>query len=135
MKIYKCNTCGNIITMLEDSGVTPVCCGDEMTLLEAGTSDGAKEKHVPVVEITDGHVKVTVGETRHPMLTGHHIMWIMLVTNKGFHVINLTPMDDPVACFDLCKGEKVIEAYEYCNLHGLWKAKVTEACGCCGIPS
>ncbi len=34
--------------MIEDSGVTPVCCGEEMEELLPGMTDGAKEKHIPV---------------------------------------------------------------------------------------
>ncbi|MBP5781313.1 MAG: desulfoferrodoxin, partial [Clostridia bacterium] len=25
-------------------------------------------------------------------------------------------------CFKICEGDEVIAVYEYCNLHGLWKA-------------
>ena len=28
-----------------------------------------------------------------------------------------------VAVFAIADGDKVVEAYEYCNLHGLWKAE------------
>ena len=124
MKIYKCNACGNIVTMLEDSGVVPSCCGEEMELLAAGTSDGAVEKHVPVIEIKGSHVKVRVGEYAHPMLSEHYIMWILLVTDKGFHITYLSPTDEPAACFELCTGETPTEAYAYCNLHGLWSKTV-----------
>jgi len=30
----------------------------------------------------------------------------------------------PEAGFRLVDGEKALAAYEYCNLHGLWKAEV-----------
>lgn len=47
VKIFKCMHCGNIIEMVEDKGVPVVCCGEKMTELVPGTSDGAAEKHVP----------------------------------------------------------------------------------------
>ncbi len=50
MKFYKCNHCGNIIMPAVDSGVNPFCCGDQMELLKAGSTDAAVEKHVPVIE-------------------------------------------------------------------------------------
>ena len=58
MKIYVCPTCGNIVTMLKDSGVTPHCCGKPMIALHAYTTDAATEKHVPVVDVDENHVKV-----------------------------------------------------------------------------
>ena len=36
---------------------------------------------------------------------------------------DLTPQDEPKASFVLEDGEKFVRAYEYCNLHGLWKAE------------
>lgn len=124
MKIYFCRLCGNLVTMLDDSGVNPVCCGEDMILLSPSSHDGIAEKHVPVIEVKDNNVVVKVGELPHPMNSEHYITWVMLVTSKGFHVINLAPPDTPVACFHLCEGEKPIEAYEYCNLHGLWYKKL-----------
>ncbi|MEG0901638.1 MAG: desulfoferrodoxin family protein, partial [Clostridia bacterium] len=35
----------------------------------------------------------------------------------------LHPNQKPQACFALCDGDEVIAAYEYCNIHGLWKAE------------
>jgi superoxide reductase len=50
-KFFLCEHCGNLMTLLEESGVPVVCCGDEMTELVAGTSDGSYEKHVPDVKV------------------------------------------------------------------------------------
>lgn len=30
MRNLKCEACGNVVTMVKDSGVTPVCCGKPM---------------------------------------------------------------------------------------------------------
>lgn len=121
INFYKCNHCGNIVMFLESSGVIPVCCGDEMTLMKCGVSDGAVEKHVPVISTNGDRVIVTVGETAHPMTEDHHIDWIVLETNKGMHLTYLSLMSGTAdAGFTLQKGEKVIAAYEHCNLHGLW---------------
>ena len=37
--------------------------------------------------------------------------------------MDLKPGDKPEAVFALADGETVVAAYEYCNLHGLWKAE------------
>ena len=39
-----CKHCGNIIGMIHDAGVKPVCCGEPMTELVANTTDAATEK-------------------------------------------------------------------------------------------
>ena len=121
LKLYKCKHCGNIIAVVKASGVPISCCGEKMTEIVPGTADAAVEKHVPVVEIKDGKVIVTVGEVAHPMAPEHYIEWIAISTDQGNQRKILEPGDKPMACFALCDGEKFEAAYAYCNLHGLWK--------------
>ena len=121
MKFFICERCGNIVAMVKDSGAPISCCGQNMTEITAGTTDAAVEKHVPVVEVKDGIVTVTVGEEAHPMAPEHYIQWIALSTNKGNQRKTLEPGDEPKACFAICDGETVEAAYAYCNLHSLWK--------------
>ena len=121
-KIYVCEHCGNIIGMVENKGVPVVCCGENMQELVPGTTDAAVEKHLPVYEVNGSSVSVTVGSVLHPMLPEHSINWVCLQTNKGFQLKYLNPGEEPKAVFALSDGEKVEAVYEYCNLHGLWKA-------------
>ncbi|MCQ4935414.1 MULTISPECIES: desulfoferrodoxin family protein [Anaerotignum] len=120
-KFFRCNHCKNIIHMVEDRGGTVVCCGEAMQELKANTSDGASEKHVPVVTVEGNKVKVVVGSVAHPMLEEHHIAWIYLETTQGGQLKYLDHTGAPEAEFALTDDEKVVAAYEYCNLHGLWK--------------
>ncbi len=122
MKFWKCAICGKIIGMVKDTGVPTVCCGQPMSELIPGTTDGAQEKHVPVWTVEGNLVKVTVGEVEHPMLEKHFIEWIAVETDKGNQRKTLAPGDKPEAVFALLPGEKVLAVYEHCNLHGLWKA-------------
>ncbi len=72
----------------------------------------------------DGNlVTVKVGEVEHPMLEEHHIAWIALETKEGNQRKPLPVDGKPQATFALTDGDEVIAAYEYCNLHGLWKAE------------
>ena len=119
-EIYKCEKSGLMVEVLQDAEGTPMCCGEPMKLLRENTTDGAKEKHVPVVEKIEGGYRVTVGSVEHPMTDAHYIQWIELVTPTGVLRHNLTPQDKPVAEFKTDATE--VEALEYCNLHGLWKA-------------
>ena len=121
VKYYICKHCGNIIEIINDSGVPVICCGEEMAELKAGVTDAAVEKHVPVYTVDGNKVNVVVGEVSHPMLEEHFIEWITLNTNKGIYRKKLNPGDEPKAEFCLTEGEAVEEVYAYCNLHGLWK--------------
>ena len=97
---------------------TPLSEGEELT---PNTTDGAYEKHVPVIEQHGDHVTVKVGSVEHPMLPAHYIEWIILETQTGFQRKDMTPNDKPEA--DFAVTEPILAAYEYCNLHGLWKAE------------
>jgi superoxide reductase len=120
LKFFFCKHCGNIIEMVKNSGVGVVCCGEPMAEMVANTEEAAYEKHIPVVDISGNEVKVTVGSVLHPMLKEHHIAFIHLETNEGRYKKCLPVDGEPIAHFRLSDGEKVVAAYEYCNLHGLW---------------
>ena len=122
MTIYRCKHCGNTAVLLHNSGVKMHCCGEEMGALEAGVIDAALEKHVPVIKRKDeNRLKVKVGEAEHPMTPEHHIAWIMLETAHGFQFNKLEQDGKPKAKFRWHRKNPPVAAYEYCNLHGLWK--------------
>ena len=123
MKFFICEHCGNIIEYIKETGVPVMCCGQKMTELIPGTSDGAHEKHVPVVVTEGDKVLVTVGAVEHPMVEAHYIQWIAIETTKGSQRKKLDYTDKPTAEFKLADGEELVAVYEYCNLHGLWKAE------------
>lgn len=120
-KFLRCNHCGNIHEVINESGVPVMCCGEKMVELVAGESDGAFEKHVPAVEVDGNKVLVKVGEVEHPMLEEHYIQWIVVETKDGVFRKELKPGQKPEASFVLGEGDEVVAVYEYCNLHGLWK--------------
>ena len=110
MKVYKCNQCGNIISMISASGVPVMCCGKEMEEMVPNTVDASAEKHVPAVEVSATEVKVVVGEVEHPMVAEHYIEWISLETENGSQCKKLNPGEAPVASFKL-NGEKAVAVY------------------------
>lgn len=116
---YKCLKCGNIVELVRSGGGTLTCCGEAMTKLVANTEDAAQEKHVPVAVRKEDKIYVEVGSVAHPMEDVHYIEWIALVTDSGIERINLSPGQEPKAVF--CDRDDVVDVYEYCNLHGLWK--------------
>jgi superoxide reductase len=118
--IYKCEVCGNIVEVLHEGDGELVCCGKPMKLFTENTSDGAKEKHVPVIEKTADGYKVSVGSVEHPMIDTHYIEWIELIADGKSYKQHLKPGMKPVAEF--CVKADKVSAREYCNLHGLWRA-------------
>ena len=123
MKFYKCKHCGKIIAVVNERNVPTICCGEPMSEMVPNTSDGAFEKHIPVYEVKDNIVTVTVGEVIHPMMENHYIEWIAIETNFGNQRKVLKPGEEPKAKFALLEGEKVIRVVEHCNLHGLYATK------------
>ena len=120
-KFFICRHCGNIIAYVKPSGVKVVCCGEPMQEIVPNTSDGAVEKHVPVVSRDGNKVTVKVGSVEHPMLPEHFIEWVCLETKKGRQRIALHPGEKPVVEFYLAPDDEPVAAFAYCNLHGLWK--------------
>ena len=116
---YRCNVCKNMVALLHNGGGTLSCCGQDMMKLKANSTDAAQEKHVPAITKENGKIKVAVGSTLHPMLEEHHIEWIALVSESKVEYRFLKPGMEPKAEFNEVDSGTI---YEYCNLHGLWKA-------------
>ena len=121
LTIYRCQACGEMVMVLEKGTCTQRCCGKEMTELKANTTDGAKEKHVPALEERDGKIYAKVGSVEHPMTEEHSIKFIAAERKDGVEVRYLHPGEKPEAVF---AADGVAAVYEYCNLHGLWKAGI-----------
>lgn len=121
-EVYKCAVCQNVVEVYQESDGVLACHDHPMKLLVAGSSDGATEKHVPVIEKTDEGYLVKIGSAPHPMLPEHYIEFIEIMTDDGrVGRKYLSPGDKPEAQFH-CKS-KIVYAREYCNIHGLWESK------------
>ena len=122
-EIYRCDLCGNVTEVLHAGAGELVCCGQPMELMAEKTEEQeGKEKHVPVISVEDGRVKVNVGSVAHPMEDNHHIEVIEIL--KGGEVVlskRLFPGDEPEAVFCMDDTEDVA-ARALCNIHGLWKS-------------
>ena len=123
-KFFVCEHCGNIIKMIENSGVSVVCCGHPMTEIKANTAEASVEKHLPVADANNGVVGVKVGSINHPMIKEHHIEWIYLETINGVQRKILKVDSQPETSFVLTEDDEPIAVYAYCNLHGLWKTEL-----------
>ena len=123
--MYECsveNSCDTIVEVIKacsDAECDLVCCGQQMTKVEAKTADATTEKHVPVVEKVDGGIKVTVGSVPHPMEEKHYIEWIEVRTEDKLYRQILKPGMAPEAIFPI--DADCVCALEHCNVHGLWQ--------------
>lgn len=121
LEIYKCTLCGNIVEVLHGGKGELVCCGQPMENLTAKTADDGREKHVPVIEKTEGCIKVKVGSIPHPMEEKHHIEWIEILADGKAYRQFLSPGDAPEAIFNIEADS--VTARENCNIHGLWEGR------------
>jgi superoxide reductase len=122
MKFYRC---GKEASILAYVSTTARPANDKpVEELKPNTVDAAQEKHVPVITQEGQVVTVQVGSTIHPMTEEHYIVFIAIETTEGLQIKYLHPGDTPRVSFALTEGDKLEAAYEYCNLHGLWKAEV-----------
>ena len=122
-RFYVCEHCGNIVGLVNNAGVPLVCCGQKMKMLEPGTVEASEEKHLPVITVENGIVKVSIGSVAHPMTEEHSILWVYLQTDRGGQRKCLSVGDAPTVSFALCE-ETPVAVYAYCNLHGLWKTEL-----------
>lgn len=118
-EVYKCQVCGNMVEVIHSGAQALNCCGQPMKLLRENTTDAAKEKHVPVVEFSDGKVHVKVGSVAHPMEEDHFIEWIEVLAHGRTMRKFLKPGEAPEATFDI--DTQSVSVREFCNKHGLWK--------------
>ena len=114
----------SVIMLIGGKGTDISCGGKPMSFLQANTTDAAQEKHVPQVTVDGKKVFVKVGSVEHPMTDAHLIQWIYLQTKRGGQYVHLSATDKPEAEFIVADGDEPVAAYEFCNLHGLWKADI-----------
>ncbi len=119
-QIYKCEICGNMVEVVHAGAEDLVCSGQPMKLLKENITDAAQEKHVPVIEKSGNKVTVKVGSVAHPMEEKHYIEFIEVMADGKVYRKFLNPGEKPEAMFEITAAK--VNAREYCNLHGLWKA-------------
>jgi len=100
LEVYKCEHCGNIVEIVH-GGVRHWSVAARNEAVDGKHGRCRQGKHVPVIEISDGVVKVTVGSVPHPMEEKHYIEWIELVADGKVYRQALKPGDAPTATFNI----------------------------------
>ena len=124
-KFFICETCKNLVGLIENHDAPLVCCGAPMAELVANTEDASTEKHLPDVSVKENELHVTIGSVLHPMEEAHHIVFIYVETEQGGQRKSLHIGEPPKASFCFT-ADKPIAVYAYCNLHGLWKTELAD---------
>lgn len=119
IKFYKSADSGDAVIKVFETNA-PATSPDGLVELVPDSTDGATEKHVPVVEVDGDHIHVNIGSADHPMLPEHFIQFICLVTEQTYEIHTLEPGNAPHTDFYISRGDKPVAVYEYCNIHGLW---------------
>lgn len=114
---------GFVVEILNPGRVDGTVCNPEAQVLKENSTDGAVEKHVPVLEESGHGILVKVGVTPHPSTEEHYIEFIEVINGDYVNRKFLKPGDAPEAQFYVPKQSGLI-LRAYCNLHGLWKAEI-----------
>ena len=109
---YKCPICGNVLGLIEGNINNIKCCGQEMELLVANSTDAATEKHKPTYEKVEDEIVVRVGEIEHPMEKDHYIQWIAQMNDNQTTRIRLYPEQSTTVRFKYIPGATL---YAYCK--------------------
>jgi len=97
-----------------------------------------KEKHVPVIELSDCAecaekvVTITVGkQVPHPNTIEHHIKWISLYGVKDRRAVHVATFSlGPTFGIPTVSVQVNVDVFieliatEYCNIHGLWEGSL-----------
>lgn len=125
MKFYICPETQTVVEVVAGQPAPLTIDGKPMEELVPNSTDAAVEKHMPVLSVENGVLKVSVGEVEHPSIEKH---WIPFVAVKAGDLVlrrSINATEKPVAEFPLGSYKGEVEVYAWCNLHGIWKATIT----------
>jgi len=117
MKFYVCPVCANVIYSTGNAEI--FCCGRKLSPLAAKPAD---EKHMAVIEDTDGEYYVTF---HHEMSKAHFISFVAYVTNEKLLLVKLYPEQEPSLRLPKMDSNILLNKYNkklyyYCGKHGLY---------------
>lgn len=121
MKHFICKECGTLVSLVNGGGKRLSCCEMHMDELTPKWEGTGSEKHTPRVAYDGNRISVSVP---HPMDRDHRVDWVCIVTDRGSQRKLLEDEKGCSAEFYLSDDERLIKAFAYCNLHGLWVSDV-----------
>ena len=109
IKLYRCASCGNILTSTSDAELS--CCGRLLEPLEVQSAAG---EHVLSVEEIEDEYYVQLD---HPMEKGHHIAFVACATDERIVLVRMYPEQGAQARFPRMPRSTW---YACCTEHGLF---------------
>ena len=137
MRYFVCVECDHV-AFDEAPEKCPVCGSTAFEETDGAIKDASlegKEKHVPVITVTDAcglapdscrDVHVKVGSVTHPMADDHYIKWIDIYVDKVYAArYRMKPQSmQPILGLHLKKEvHGILTVVENCNKHGRWMAE------------
>lgn len=107
-EFFRCEVCGNFVRRIDAGNGTMMCCGLPMTRLVPNTTDGAVEKHLPVVTGTELALKISIGSTPHPMEEKHHIDFVYVEGKSTGLFCRLQVGSEPKVTLPLSEAPEIV---------------------------
>lgn len=134
LEVYQCPKTKTAVELIKSDGIQPLANhpkenttlsyrGNPLEFVEANTSDGASEKHMPIAEFDGNDLVVKVGDVMHPMTNEHLIEWVTILYDNFLQRGDFQSEQSPQITFHVGNAASV-DVYAFCNLHGLWKTTV-----------
>jgi superoxide reductase len=117
--IFICSSCRTLVAVINDNGISLICCNNPMKLLEVKHESTDCKEHISTVEETNKSVKVRIGSKEHPMIKSHYIRRIKILTEKTVFCCSLEHGWKPEAVSSVNR-EDLVEVRALCSNHGLW---------------
>lgn len=124
-KFYMCKDCGNIVGVINNTGIPLHCCNKEMKELQPNVINSERDKNrndksaIFRAEQNNNNNSVSIIVDK-SYLNPNSICWAYLNTEKGGQRKNLFKDDAPVLNFHVI-DDKPVSAYFYCSNQGLFK--------------
>ena len=117
LKVYRCNICGNLICVSEKTKIIPECCLRAMKQVDTGGFDAGEEYSVESGRM-DRLEKMARNSERD---ASGKTQLIILFTDGRIYGKKMRSDDFMFAEFRIEPGEKLLSAYAFSDVVGLWR--------------
>ena len=117
LKVYRCSICGNLICVSETNKIIPECCLRAMKQVYTGGTDVSEESICETGGI--GSLERMAGYSERD--SGGNTQWIILFTDGRIYGKKMRTCDFVFAEFRIEPGEKLLSAYAFSDVVGLWR--------------
>lgn len=118
MEVNICSNCLQVVLKAGGVKKSISCCDIEMDRF-IFDEETLNEDDSHIIKVRKIGNFVTVSLEDHPKIAVHHIEFILLETDKGFHFKDICGFEEVKAEFVLSNDENIKKVYANCNSHSL----------------